>query len=137
MTQRTTKWIYVIGWSISLLAASFPCILKGKLLPLVENSIESTMDHYIYPTIMALAVFLVDIIYSSVKEERAGKPLQVANSWILILVFLLAFCFSLFFNNSLVQVFLFIILWISLTLLKFIKTDAVSDGSYLGCKVDE
>lgn len=122
MTPKTTKFIYVIGWSIFLLMATFPIVNYKEIFPLKLTSFADMMETYIYPMIMALTVYLADVVYAFVDEENRKKTTYVSISVGLILFFLLFFCLSMCMTRPWLQVVFFALVWITLTGLKFVKT---------------
>lgn len=121
------KVLYVLVWSAGLLAATFPLFYVGSMdFAFQSNHGNDALKTYIFPFVMSMLIFLIDVVYSTVCEGRKGCYKDVALSWILFGGYMLFFVLSLFWGKWL----FFILGWLCLTLLKLIKTEAVPDSTY-------
>lgn len=110
-------------WSLGLFVATFYSIIgkdsafdfNGKLLLDVAST-------HIFPMIMAMTLYLLDVIYNALLV-KINYSIVI---WILgtIIVFLGGFVASLMINNNFWGWFFFCIAWLSLTVLKFVTTEA-------------
>ncbi|WP_297674445.1 hypothetical protein [uncultured Bacteroides sp.] len=118
------KCLYCILWSVGLFVATFYCLLAqdeeafdftGKeLLPIAQS--------HIMPMIMAMALYLWDVLYSlSMQKMNRDRSLF----WILamIIVFMITFVSSILVNCNVLGWVLFILSWLSLTILKYQTTE--------------
>ena len=116
--------IYVLIWSFGLLYASFPkFFLKGGNG--ISWGFQETMDNvtkteYIFPYIMAMLLFLIDVIYSFILEKWRGKENRIIETLIGVSAFMFCFIMSLSYGKWI----FFIIGWFCLTIIKFLKTDS-------------
>lgn len=118
----TRKIIYCTLWSIALFVATFYSIIgqesafvfDGKLLHDVALS-------HIFPMIMAMALYLVDVTYSAL----LGKITNNFVVWVLttVIVFMGGFVASILVNDNFWGWSLFGVAWLSLTVLKFVTTE--------------
>lgn len=117
------KTIYVFGWSLGLLFATFPNIFQGKMnFQMSELLIKDIYKPYLFPLIMALALFVSDVCYvfEQEKSTKCNRPTYITEVLVLICVFLLGLTYSISgSNNSYIG---FIVAWIALTIMKFLKT---------------
>ena len=115
------KVLYVLIWSLALLYASFPDLFseKGFDWSFQQNLTNETRTHYIFPYILAMALFLIDAIYVFTLENFRGK--QHGYIGVLIGVVLFMFCFLMSLGHG--GCLFFLIGWGALTLIKWIKTD--------------
>lgn len=123
------KWFYVIEWSAALLVGTVPSIIKGTLkFSLREMPMGEVCDLYMFPVVIALALLMADVLYMS--EQEKAKEGRVRNTSVLVLciiAFLFAFVFSLWLETSWACWVCFAIAWISMTVLKFSKTEAIKE----------
>ena len=131
--------LYVLVWSLGLMFATFPNLISGEMKFDFQNNLNNdAVMKYIFPFIMAMAIYLIDVLYVSMAEERSGNYKGVTLSWALLGGFLLFFVFSLlggfilFFVFSLLggKCLFFVLGWLCLTALKFIKTDTLPPAVY-------
>lgn len=96
---------------------------EGKLLLDVAQS-------HIFPMIMAMTLYLMDVMYAISLRKTNGEGLTM---WLLgtIIVFLLSFVFALMVNSNLWGWMLFIVAWLSLTVLKFVTTEEGESMPYI------
>lgn len=121
------KILYVLIWSLGLMFATFPYLISGEMKFDFQNNLDNdTLMKYIFPFIMAMAIYLIDVLYVSMAEERSGNYKGVTVSWALLGGFLLFFVFSLLGGKCL----FFILGWLCLSALKFIKTDMLPPAVY-------
>lgn len=130
------KIIYVMIWSLGLLYASFPkFFLKGKNG--LSWEFQETMDNvtkteYIFPYIMAMLLFLIDVIYSFILEKWRGKENRIIETLIGVSAFMFCFIMSLSYGEWI----FFIIGWFCLTIIKFLKTDSCTHLDTFGTQLD-
>ena len=130
------KIIYIIGWSLGLLFATFPNLFQGEMnFQMSDLPMKDIYKPYLFPLIMALSLFVSDVCYVFEQEKSANcsTPKYITEVLILICVFLLGLTYSISSsNNSCIG---FIVAWIALTIMKFLKTtkcvknDNLSSGS--------
>jgi len=121
------KVLYVLVWSLGLMFATFPNLISGEMKFDFQNNLNNdAVMKYIFPFIMAMAIYLIDVLYVSMAEERSGNYKGVTLSWALLGGFLLFFVFSLLGGKCL----FFVLGWLCLTALKFIKTDTLPPAVY-------
>ena len=117
------KTIYVIGWSLGLLFATFPNLFQGEMVfQMSELPMKDIYKPYLFPLIMALSLFVSDVCYVFEQEKAANcnTPKYITEVLILITVFLLGLTYSISSNdNSYIG---FFVAWIALTIMKFLKT---------------
>lgn len=127
----TKKVLYCGMWSVALFVSTFYSLLgqeqrfdfEGKLLLGVAQS-------HIFPMIMAMTLYLMDVMYAISLRKTNGEGLTM---WLLgtIIVFLLSFVFALMVNSNLWGWMLFIVAWLSLTVLKFVTTEEGESMPYI------
>lgn len=117
------KTIYVIGWSLGLLFATFPDFFQGNMnFELSDLPMKDIYKPYLFPLIMALSLFVSDVCYVFEQEKSANcnTPKHITEILVLICVFLFGLTYSISSNdNSCIG---FIVAWIALTIMKFLKT---------------
>lgn len=75
------------------------------------------------PMIMAMALYLLDVVYNVLSEKTEYSKKSVGMILAMIIAFMTTFVFSILANNNIYGWGLFIASWICLTVLKFITTD--------------
>lgn len=121
--------LYTAVWSIGLLYASFPGFFSKKGLDwsfqtVISGDIDSScipvsvMPDYIFPYIMAMLLFLVDVIYSCVLDKLNGKESRIIAVLAGYAGFTLCFLLSLSRGKGV----FFILGWSCLTIVKLLKT---------------
>lgn len=117
------KIIYVIGWSLGLLFATFPNLFEGNMnFEMSDLPMKDIYKPYLFPLIMALSLFVSDVCYVFEQEKSAtcSTPKYITEVLMLICVFLLGLTYSISSSdNSYVG---FIVAWTALTIMKFLKT---------------
>ena len=134
------KWFYVIGWSAALLVGTLPSIFKGTLTFSLRDMIMGNVcDIYMFPVVMALALLMADVLYVSEQEKaKEGRVKNTSTLVICTIAFLFAFIFSLWLETGWICWMCFAIAWISISALKFSKTEAVkADRCPKGSEVPE
>lgn len=122
---------YIISWSLGLLYATFPHYFDGGMsFDLRHMSLSDACDTYIFPIVMAMVLFLIDVVYGYIKEMIDGQYTHVIGVIICLILFLLGFIFSVSIENPNIAQFCFIISWISLSYMKFLKTDFHNPKKY-------
>lgn len=130
------KIIYVLIWSLGLLYASFPkFFMKGN--DGISWGFQETMNNvtktdYIFPYIMAMLLFLIDVIYSFILEKWRGKESRIIETLIGVSAFMFCFIMSLSYGKWV----FFIIGWVCLTAIKFLKTDSGTLLDISGTQLD-
>lgn len=128
ITNKRTmvKTLYVAVWSLALLYASFPVLFTSEGF---DWSFQSKLTNdvkqvYIFPYVLAMTLFLIDAIYAFALESYKGRQ----DNIILVLIGVVAFmfCFLISLNGG--EGWFFFIGWISLTLVKWIKTEPSDYG---------
>ena len=117
------KIIYVIGWSLGLLFATFPNFFQGEMnFQMSDLPMKDIYKPYLFPLIMALSLFVSDVCYVFEQEKsvNCSTPKYITEVLILICVFLFGLTYSISSSdNSCIG---FIVAWIALTIMKFLKT---------------
>ena len=122
---------YIISWSIGLLYATFPHFFAGEMSFDYRNlTLGEACDTFIFPFVMAMVLFLVDVIYGYVKEMIDGRYTHVISVITFLVLFLLDFVISISSENPNTARFCFIISWVCLSVMKFLKTDLYDDKRY-------
>lgn len=122
---------YIISWSIGLLYATFPHFFDGEMSFDYRNlTLGEACDTFIFPFVMAMVLFLVDVIYGYVKEMIDGRYTHVISVITFLVLFLLGFIISISSENPNTARFCFIISWVCLSVMKFLKTDLYDDKRY-------
>lgn len=135
MTKRICiKALYVGVWSLALLYASFPDFFskKGFDWGFQNNLTDEARFHYIFPYILAMALFLIDAIYAFALETARGKQKGIIP--VLIGVVLFMFCFLLSLGSG--KCLFFLGGWLALTFVKWIKTEPSDYGSVIPMVVE-
>ena len=128
LDRRTwVKTLYVVVWSVALLYASFPGVFtaNGFDWNFQSNLTNDVKPHYIFPYILAMALFLIDAIYAFALEANKGKQ----DNIIPVLIGVVAFMFCFLMSLSGGECVFFLIGWISLTVVKWIKTEPSDYGA--------
>jgi hypothetical protein len=115
------KTLYVLVWSMALMYASFSDFFteKGFDWSFQSKLTNDAKPHYIFPYILAMALFLIDAIYAFALEAFRGKQEGIILVLMGVVIFLFCFLMSLSGGES----FFFLIGWAALTLVKWIKTE--------------
>ncbi len=122
---------YIISWSIGLLYATFPHFFDGRMsFDLRNMSLVDACESYIFPFVMAMILFLVDVVYGYIKEMCDGQYTHVIGVILFLILFLLGFVLSLSVQNPTIACVCFIISWICLSVMKFLKTDLYDVKKY-------
>ena len=115
---------YIICWSLGLLYATFPHFFDGEMtFDIRSKTMADACDYYIFPFTMVMVLFLLDVNYGYVKEKLDGQYTNVIGVISCLIVFLLGFVFSIYFVDPLWARICFIISWLSLSVMKLLKTD--------------
>lgn len=115
------KTLYVLVWSLALMYASFSDIFteEGFDWSFQVNLTNDAKPHYIFPYILAMALFLIDAIYAFALEAYRGK--QEGIILVLMGVVIFTFCFLLSLGGG--EGTFFFVGWGALTFMKWIKTE--------------
>lgn len=115
---------YIISWSLGLLYATFPHLFDGEMsFDLRTMSLIEACDTYIFPFVMAMILFLIDVIYGYLQEMTDGHYTHVIGVIFFLIIFLLGFVFSICVKNPNIARICFIISWLSLSIMKYLKTE--------------
>lgn len=118
------KVLYIIFWSGGLLWATFPDFLEGKM-----SFDFNTMGYlcffkkYLFPLLMALLLFLFDVIYAFYLESAKGSPKQVQPVMISGAGFILFFILSAYLSGTAYAPVFFLLSWLCLAIMKYFKTE--------------
>lgn len=119
------KIIYVLFWSVSLLFATFPLFFMGEMKFDFQNDLKpEALLSYIFPFIMSMVIFLLDVIYGFIIEGRREQYKNIVPSLVFVTLYLLCFIFSLYMGKWI----FFLSGWLCLTMLKMIKTEDLPDS---------
>lgn len=125
------KTVYCALWSIALFVATFYSIIGQESAFVFDGkSLREVALSHIFPMIMAMTLYLVDVTYSAL----LGKITNNLVIWVLItvIVFMGGFVASILVNNNFWGWSLFGVAWLSLTVLKFVTTeDKVESTPYI------
>lgn len=117
------KVIYVLGWSMGLLFATFPDLFKGELdFHMSEMMMKDVCEVYMFPLLMALSLFVVDVwyVFEQERSQRSQEPTYVIGVIAMIGAFLFGLLYTV--SSQPCPIIGFIVSWIALTIMKFIKT---------------
>lgn len=135
------KTIYVIGWSLGLLFATFPKLFKGEMdFKMSELPMKDISEIYLFPLIMALSLFMADVCYvfEQEKNESCATPKCITEILVLICIFLFGLTYSV--SSTTYPCIGFIVAWTALTIMKFLKTTKCIKSNKLaieGCVITE
>ena len=121
--QMVKKTIYVIGWSLGLLFVTFPDLFQGEMdFKMSDLPMKDIYKTYLFPLLMALSLFVADICYVFEQEQSEGNnaPKYITSVLMLMCVFLLGLTYSI--SNNVCPCAGFIVAWLALTIMKFLKT---------------
>lgn len=79
---------------------------------------------------MAMILFLVDVVYGYIKDMCDGQYTHVIGVIVFLILFLLGFVFSISVQNQNTARVCFIISRVSLSVMKFLKTDLYDVKKY-------
>jgi len=109
---------------MGLLYATFPHFFDGKMsFDFRNKTLGEACDAYIFPFVMAMVLFLIDVIYGYIKETIDGHYTHVVGVIVFLVLFLLGFVLSVSLENPNLSRWCFIVSWICLSVMKFLKTD--------------
>lgn len=115
---------YIVSWSLGLLYATFPHFFDGEMkFDIRSKTMGEACDDYIFPFVMAMVLFLIDVNYGYIKEKLDGQYTNVIGVTSCLIVFLLGFVLSIYLVDPFFAKMCFIISWVSLSVMKFLKTD--------------
>lgn len=107
--------IYVFLWSAGLFAASFYTFCgKFNFAAMSDISAMTMAKEYLFPLFMAMALFLLDALHEMNENNRQITPVY----FVCFILFILSTVFSILVNRVILGWGLFIIAWVSLTILK-------------------
>lgn len=117
------KTIYVLGWSLGLLFATFPDLFKGEMdFQMLNMIMKDVRETFLFPLIMSLSLFVADVCYvfEQEKSESRNTPKYIVEVLILICTFLFGMIYTISSNTC--PYIGFIVAWAALTIMKFLKT---------------
>ena len=117
-----TKIVYCVIWSCGLFVATFYGLLKQKdIFEFTEKLFLPVMQNYIFPMILAMALYLLDVLYNVTNDKSNGAIV----GWVLgtIILFMVFFALSMLVNENWAGWLFFSASWFSLTILKYKTTD--------------
>lgn len=118
------KILYIIFWSGGLLWATFPDFLEGKMcFDFNQMGYLCFFKKYLFPLLMALLLFLFDVIYAFYLESSKDGPQQVQPVMISGAGFILFFILSAYSSGTVCAPVFFMLSWLCLAAMKYFKTD--------------
>lgn len=118
------KILYIIFWSGGLLWATFPDFLEGKMsFDFNTMGYQCFFKKYLFPLLMALLLFLFDVIYAFYLETPKGGPQQVQPVMISGAGFILFFILSAYLSGTAYAPVFFLLAWLCLAIMKYFKTE--------------
>lgn len=124
------KILYIIFWSGGLLWATFPDFYEGKMsFNFNEMGYQGFFTKYLFPLLMALLLFLFDVIYAFYIESAKGAPQQVQPVMISGAGFILFFILSAYLSATEYAPVFFLLSWLCLATMKYFKTDKRSEAA--------
>ncbi len=89
---------------------------------MLDLNMRNVNESYLFPLIMALSLFVADVCYVFEQEkiENSNNPKYITEVLMLICIFLFGVAYSI--ASSTYPCVGFIIAWIALTTMKFLKT---------------
>lgn len=115
---------YIICWSLGLLFATFSHFFDGEMsFDFSKMTLRDACNTYIFPFVMAMLLFLVDVIYGYVKEMIYGHYTHVIGVITFLVLYLLGFVLSVSVENPNAARGCFIVSWLCLSVMKLLKTD--------------
>ena len=122
---------YIFSWSLGLLFATFPHLFDGGMtFDYRDMLLSEACDKYIFPFIMAMILFLIDVVYGYVKEIPSREYTHVISVIVFLILFLLTFVLSVYVSDPFWACGCFIISWVCLSFMKFLKTEVYETTSY-------
>lgn len=116
------KYIYCLLWSIGLFVATFYGLLvQENVFDFTDKELLSVAQSHIFPMVMAMALFLLDVLYGSI--IRGENDRLVFWTLLMVIAFMVTFVLSLLVNHNVSGWTFFVLAWLSLTILKFKTTD--------------
>lgn len=116
------KYIYCVVWSIGLFVATFYGLFEVEnAFDFTDKELLSVAQSHIFPMIMAMALYLIDVLYGSITRGESDK--LVFWTLLMVISFMVTFVLSLLVNHNVAGWIFFVFAWISLTVLKFKTTD--------------
>lgn len=118
------KIIYIVLWSLGLFWATFPEGFSGGInFNFYEMDMQSFFKKYMFPLLMALLLYMLDIIYTFHLEGATGGPKKPNLVYIFTGGFLLCFILSVATSGTIFAVLFFGAAWLCLMVMKYFKTE--------------
>lgn len=115
--------IYVGIWSGGLLYGSFRAVFENKMTYNFHSlSMAQACDEYVFPMLMAMLLFLFDVIYNALGDFSNGRQPRIIGLLICLCVFIGSFIFTLLYDNASLVEKSFWTAWGALTLMKYFST---------------
>lgn len=116
------KYLYCAMWSIGLFVATFYGLLgQENVFDFTGKGLLPVAQSHIFPMVMAMALFLLDVLYGSITKGESDR--LVFWTLLMVITFMVTFVLSLLVNHNVAGWILFVLAWISLTILKVKTTD--------------
>ena len=116
------KYIYCLMWSIGLFVSTFYGLLgQESVFDFTGKELLPVAQSHIFPMVMAMALFLLDVLYGSITRGESDR--LVFWTLLMVIAFMVTFVCSLLVNHNVAGWILFVLAWISLTILKVKTTD--------------
>lgn len=116
--------IYTVIWSVGLLFVSFLSLFKGEnIFDFTKKTLPEFGEHYMFPFIMALCLFLIDVTYNVINQKIWAFPIfSCIVAFMLTIGITVAFlqCFCIVFICSIIG-------WTILTFMKYISLQMSED----------
>lgn len=121
--EMIKRIVYVFFWSVGLLWATFPDLFKGEMdFNFQAMAGVDFFKNYIFPLLMALLLYMFDVIYAFHLENGRGIPTRVIPVYTLTAGFLLFFVLSVACGCAVSAAIFFFLAWACLVGMKFLKT---------------
>lgn len=121
-------------WSVGLFVATFYGLfdMGNEAFNFTQKELLPIAKSHIMPMVMGMALYLTDVLYGTYLHKNNSDKI----TWILLMIilFMAFFVFSILVNDNVVGWTLFILAWLSLTVLKYKTTE---DGQSIPYKISE
>lgn len=118
------KIIYIVVWSLGLFWATFPEGFEGGLdFNFSQLSVTKFFRNYMFPLLMVLFLYMVDVIYTFHLESATGGPKNTNIVYFMTAGFLLAFILSVYLGGTIFAPVFFVMAWGCLMAMKYFKTE--------------
>lgn len=118
------KLLYCTMWSVGLFVATFYSLLgqEGEVFDFTGKQLLTIAQSHIMPMIMAMALYLWDVLYS-ISLHKVNNDQSMFWTLLMIILFMVLFVFSMLANHNTIGWGLFLLSWLSLTILKYKTTE--------------